>query len=157
MKKQSYTTAQVAEAVGVPLRKVISYVERGFVSPSIRDALGHGSKREWSYSDVVRCAVVTFLQDQVTVDFLRDLATYMEDDRVISDDFLWLVHYGPPLARRIPRTLSVVRVRKSQGYVFARGEPAEMSLQELLMAYPAQLMLNFEAFHELVASKLGIG
>ena len=78
---QSYTTTQVAYIVGLPQRKILSFVERGYVLPSIKDASGAGSKRLWNYFDLLRCEITNLLLGMVTVDSMRFIATFLKDDR----------------------------------------------------------------------------
>jgi hypothetical protein len=67
-----YTTPQVAVRCNVPVRKVISWTEHGYVYPSV-PANGHGSKRQWSASDVKLCKVLAKLEPMYRVSFLKEL------------------------------------------------------------------------------------
>jgi hypothetical protein len=57
-----YTTPIVAKVLDVPLRKVISMLERGYIHASIQEADGHGSKRLFSFEDVVRAFIIHRLE-----------------------------------------------------------------------------------------------
>ena len=78
---ESYTTTQVADIVALPQRKIISFVERGYVQPSIKDASGAGSKRRWNYHDILRCEITNLLLGVISVDAMRFIATFLCDDR----------------------------------------------------------------------------
>jgi DNA-binding transcriptional MerR regulator len=56
--RHEYTTPQAAEILGIPMRKILSYIERGYVRPSILDAEGHGSRRLWSLWDLDKIHLV---------------------------------------------------------------------------------------------------
>ena len=83
---QLFTTTQVAEIVGLPQRKILSFVERGYVRPSIKDASGAGSQRLWNYFDLLRCEITNLLLGMVTVDAMRFIATFLADDRRLVYD-----------------------------------------------------------------------
>ena len=69
-----FGTQQLANILGETIHKTISYVNRGYVKPSVQDASGHGTKRLWNYLDVVRCLFVQILIDRgYTVDRIREL------------------------------------------------------------------------------------
>ena len=87
----TYTTPEIAQIVGLPLRKVLSYTERGYIKPSIQEASGPGSKRVWSFEDLVRCAVTKILLEMVSVDAMRIIAKWMADDRRLSRDEQWVI------------------------------------------------------------------
>lgn len=153
MEDRVFTTAQVASIIRVPLRKVISFVERDYVAPSVQDAAGHGSKRLWNYNDLIRCEAIVFLLDQLSVDYIRCIAADLAKDEIITKDWVWLL----PLVQNpwpfTSRDFAFFRVQKSQDCVFAPGEPGERKFMELL-SYPALLILDFESLHENVETKL---
>ena len=76
-RKGPFTTPQVANLIGIPERKLLTYVERRFVAPSVREAAGHGSKRLWSYDDVVRCAIIKLLSHTLSVSTLRLVGAHL--------------------------------------------------------------------------------
>lgn len=55
---REYTTPEAAEILGIPMRKILSYIERGYVRPSVLDAKGHGSRRLWSLWDLDKIHLV---------------------------------------------------------------------------------------------------
>jgi DNA-binding transcriptional MerR regulator len=50
----SFSTAEVARLTGLTSRQLDWWDRRGFLSPSIAGAAGYGSKRRYSFTDVVR-------------------------------------------------------------------------------------------------------
>lgn len=53
----------VSCVVGVSLRQIQYWDEQGFIHPSIRSASGRGTKRVYSFSDLVKLKVVKNLSD----------------------------------------------------------------------------------------------
>lgn len=47
-----YSTRQVCDAAGVTYRQLDYWVRRGLIAPSIRNASGSGSRRDWSSHDL---------------------------------------------------------------------------------------------------------
>ena len=91
---KSFTTPQLAQIAGVPERRIFSYIERSYLKPSIQDAAGPGTKRLWSYEDVLRCAIVTFLSSVLSVDTLRHVGLFMEDGRLLDQYMTWTIPVG---------------------------------------------------------------
>ena len=72
--KEIYTTPQVAKILEMPMRKILSYIERGYVTPSLRDASGHGSSRQWAVWDLDKICLVRKCENLgVSVSGLRTL------------------------------------------------------------------------------------
>ena len=91
MEKRVYTTAEIARIIGKSIHKTISYVNRGYTKPSIQDASGHGSKRLWSYSDVVRMCFIMHLEDiGLKVEKIREMAEGMAEDR-LAEHCVWSI------------------------------------------------------------------
>jgi len=56
------------------MRKILSYIERGYVSPSLRDASGHGSSRQWALWDLDKIHLIRRCESLgVSVSGLRTL------------------------------------------------------------------------------------
>jgi len=75
----AYTTPIVARTLGVTTRQVITFEERGYIEPSVKKAAGHGSKRLWSFDDVVKCAILQSVRGILTVNAIRDLGQFMHE------------------------------------------------------------------------------
>ena len=74
-----YTTPQLAELVGIPQRKLLSYIERGYISPSVQEASGHGTRRLWSFEDAVLCCAMHTLLDLFSVRAARLAAKPLQE------------------------------------------------------------------------------
>lgn len=59
----AFNSKTASRIVGVSLRQIQYWDERGFVRPSIKLAEGRGSRRLYSFSDLVRLKVVKNLAD----------------------------------------------------------------------------------------------
>lgn len=62
MKRRGFDSRTVSRVVGVSLRQIQYWDERGFIRPSVQLAEGRGTKRLYSYSDLVQLKVVKDLQ-----------------------------------------------------------------------------------------------
>jgi DNA-binding transcriptional MerR regulator len=58
----SFSTAEVARVTGLSPRQLDWWDRRGFLSPSISGAKGYGSKRRYSFTDVVRLRLAARLR-----------------------------------------------------------------------------------------------
>ena len=95
LKQDQFTTPEVAKLLNRTTRKIISYIERGYVSPSIQDSSGHGTKRIWSVDDVIRCGIVTGMECFLRVDSLRALmAGLPSQDLQEINDFAFRFYSG---------------------------------------------------------------
>jgi DNA-binding transcriptional MerR regulator len=61
MEDGGWTTSRLAETVGLPERKILSFIERGYIKPSVLDAAGPGSRRLWSFQDIVKAYTAKLL------------------------------------------------------------------------------------------------
>ena len=59
----SFNTKMTCRIVGVSLRQVQHWDERGLVKPSVREAAGKGTIRLYSYTDLIQLRVVKTLRD----------------------------------------------------------------------------------------------
>ena len=55
---ETFNSKMVSRIVGVSLRQIQYWDERGFIRPSVRLAEGRGSKRLYSFSDLIQLKVV---------------------------------------------------------------------------------------------------
>ena len=95
VESRTYTTPQIAAIIDKSLHKTISYINRGYIEPSIQDASGHGSRRLWSYLDVVRMAFIMHLEDVgIAPAKMRQIARKMADDGNMGRVADWVIHGG---------------------------------------------------------------
>jgi DNA-binding transcriptional MerR regulator len=55
------SSIKMAELIGVPLRTVIDWAEKGVIKAEIQAASGYGSRRIFSTSDLLRAAAAKYL------------------------------------------------------------------------------------------------
>tara|TARA_R110000737_G_scaffold345742_1_gene374630 strand:- start:2128 stop:2487 length:360 start_codon:yes stop_codon:yes gene_type:complete len=70
----SYTTKELAALVDLPhvdIKKVLTWVDRGYLLASIEEASGHGSKRRWSSMDLQKARYIAELEPILRVNALR--------------------------------------------------------------------------------------
>lgn len=92
-----YSTAEIAKVLGVSIHKAIAYVDRGFVVPSVQDAAGHGSRRKWSYADLIWMCIVKHFEDLgLSVALIREISSRVDDDW-FDPRVTWAVFMGPPV------------------------------------------------------------
>ncbi len=60
---ETFNSKMVSRIVGVSLRQIQYWDERGFIRPSVKLAEGRGTKRLYSFSDLVRLKVIKDLTD----------------------------------------------------------------------------------------------
>src|SRR3972149_5435440 len=60
---ENFNSKMVSRIVGVSLRQIQYWDERGFIRPSVKHAEGRGTKRLYSFSDLVQLKVVKDLTD----------------------------------------------------------------------------------------------
>jgi len=98
----------MSEIIGRTVHRTIAYVDRGLLRPSVQDASGHGSKRLWSYGDLVRLRLVTLLEDTgFTIPALRSIAPHMTGDAIESGK-IWHLVMGLPLPSQEEMTLNAI-------------------------------------------------
>lgn len=59
----SFNTKTVSKIIGVSLRQLQHWDEKGLIKPSIREAAGKGTIRLYSYTDLIQLRVVKTLRD----------------------------------------------------------------------------------------------
>ena len=76
--RREFTTPEIAKILRVSTYKVITYVRKGYAAASIQEASGHGSRRLWSYEDLILCAVATVLDKLLTVRGIRHVTDHVK-------------------------------------------------------------------------------
>ncbi len=75
-----FSSKTVSRVVGVSLRQIQYWDEQGFIRPSIRAASGRGSKRVYSFADLVKLKVVKNLSDYgLSVRRIRTCLYHLKD------------------------------------------------------------------------------
>ena len=60
--QDAFSTAEAARLSNLTSRQVDHWARQGFLLPSVRDATGYGSRRRYSFTDVVRLRVASRLR-----------------------------------------------------------------------------------------------
>jgi hypothetical protein len=161
-----YTTTQIADALGIPVRKLITFEERGYLKPSIQSASGHGSRRLWSFTDAVRCGVVAYLANVFSVDFLRVLAPHLADDAAIGEKMSWCIFVPPdfpPAPGTRPEvttvseeepTLKVMCIGPKGGQLTPPSGPWDDGLVGYLQSTYMHITLYFGNYHTYMRKQL---
>ncbi|MDH4362691.1 MAG: MerR family transcriptional regulator [Acidimicrobiia bacterium] len=78
--EQSFSGRRAAEIVGITYRQLDYWARTDLVRPSVTDAAGSGSRRQYSYQDLVRLKVIkTLLDAGIRLESVREVFAYMQD------------------------------------------------------------------------------
>ncbi|QQS24850.1 MAG: MerR family transcriptional regulator [Actinomycetota bacterium] len=73
-----YSGTQAAEIVGITYRQLDYWARTDLVRPSLSDAKGSGSRRRYSYRDLLELRVIKSLLDAgIKLENVRDVFTYL--------------------------------------------------------------------------------
>jgi len=76
---ENFNSKMVSRIVGVSLRQIQYWDERGFIRPSVKHAEGRGTKRLYSFSDLVQLKVVKDLTDYgLSLQKIRRCLSYLK-------------------------------------------------------------------------------
>ena len=76
----AFDSKTVSRIVGVSLRQIQYWDERGFISPSVKTAGGRGTRRLYSFSDLVQLKVVKDLADHgLSLQKIRRCLSHLKD------------------------------------------------------------------------------
>ena len=75
-----FSGARAAEIVGISYRQLDYWARTDLVRPSLVDAKGSGSRRRYSYTDLLELRVIKSLLDAgIKLENVRDIFTYLRD------------------------------------------------------------------------------
>src|SRR6187402_3738532 len=73
-----YSGTQTAKVVGISYRQLDYWARTDLIRPSLTDAAGSGSRRRYSYSDLLELRVIkTLLDAGIKLESVRDVFEYM--------------------------------------------------------------------------------
>lgn len=73
-----YSGTQTATIVGITYRQLDYWARTGLLKPSLADAKGSGSRRQYSYRDLLELRVIkTLLDAGIRLEAVRDVFTYL--------------------------------------------------------------------------------
>lgn len=80
MSEQGYRVPDVCKIIGISYRQLDYWARTGLVRPSIRDAQGSGTQRQYSFQDLVVLKVIKSLLDTgVSLQRVRKAVEYLHD------------------------------------------------------------------------------
>lgn len=81
MREQGFTGQKAAEIVGITYRQLDYWARTDLVRPSLRDAAGSGSRRQYSYRDLLELKVIkTLLDSGIKLEQVRKVFTYLREN-----------------------------------------------------------------------------
>ncbi|CAN5867327.1 hypothetical protein BH24ACT3_BH24ACT3_11350 [soil metagenome] len=105
--EQGFTGRRTAEIVGITYRQLDYWARTDLVRPSLVDATGSGSRRRYSYTDLLELKVIKMLLDAgIRLESVREAFTYLREglgedvttaNLVISGNSALLVRSGEEL------------------------------------------------------------
>ena len=75
-----YTSKELSIKLGIPSRLLLSWGEKDWLTPSIREAEGPGSKRLWSENDLRRGKLIKRLIPFLHPEMVREITTEFKND-----------------------------------------------------------------------------
>ncbi len=76
-----FSGARAAEIVGITYRQLDYWARTDLVRPTLSDATGSGSRRRYSYTDLLELRVIKSLLDAgIRLESVREVFTYLRDD-----------------------------------------------------------------------------
>jgi DNA-binding transcriptional MerR regulator len=85
MSDQGYSGTKAAGIVGITYRQLDYWTRTGLVKPSLTDASGSGTRREYSYRDLLELRVIKNLLDAgIKLEAVREVFSYLRE-HVTSD------------------------------------------------------------------------
>ena len=85
MTEAGYSGTQAAKIVGITYRQLDYWARTDLVRPSLAEATGSGSRRRYSYRDLLELRVIkTLLDAGIRLESVREVFTYLRqhvDDR----------------------------------------------------------------------------
>jgi DNA-binding transcriptional MerR regulator len=81
LESSGFSGARAAEIVGITYRQLDYWARTDLVRPTLSDAAGSGSRRRYSYTDLLELRVIKSLLDAgIRLESVRDVFTYLRDD-----------------------------------------------------------------------------
>ena len=80
-KTEGYSGARAAEIVGITYRQLDYWARTDLIRPSLVDATGSGSRRRYSYRDLLELKVIKSLLDAgIKLESVREVFSYLRDN-----------------------------------------------------------------------------
>lgn len=127
MAEQDFSGRRAAEIVGITYRQLDYWARTNLVRPSLADANGSGSRRRYSYRDLLELKVIKNLLDAgIKLESIRDVFSYLREQLgedvasaqlVISGNRAVLVRTGKELVDAVRQGQGVLNVLPLAGVV----------------------------------------
>ena len=79
--ESGFSGKRTAELVGITYRQLDYWARTDLIRPSLADAQGSGSRRSYSYQDLLELKVVkTLLDAGIRLEMVRDVFTYLREN-----------------------------------------------------------------------------
>ena len=76
----TFSGTQASKIVGITYRQIDYWARTGLVRPSITDATGSGSRRRYTYRDLLELRIIKQLLDAgIRLESIRDVFAYLRD------------------------------------------------------------------------------
>jgi DNA-binding transcriptional MerR regulator len=114
----SYSGKRAAEIVNISYRQLDYWARTDLIRPSLADARGSGSRRRYSYRDLIELKLVkTLLDVGIKLETIRDAFTYVREQlgEDVSSAKLVLSGKSAVLVRENDELIDVVSRYKGQG------------------------------------------
>lgn len=77
---EGYSGTRAANVVGITYRQLDYWARTDLIRPSLSDASGSGSRRRYSYKDLLELRVIkTLLDSGIKLESVRDVFTYLRE------------------------------------------------------------------------------
>ncbi len=114
--EESFSGKRTAEIVGITYRQLDYWARTDLLRPSVSDAQGSGSRRRYSYKDLVELKVIkTLLDAGIKLESVREVFSYMRQQ--LGEDIAsanLVIHGSTSVLTRSGEEL-IDLVRKGQG------------------------------------------
>jgi len=85
--KKIYSASDVCKIIGLTYKQIDYYDRTNFIKPSINGAEGYGSRRMYSFSDLMKLKVIKRLMEAgISLQKLRKTKTYLDEYNHDSED-----------------------------------------------------------------------
>ena len=115
---ESFSGKRAADIVGISYRQLDYWARTDLIRPSVADAKGSGSRRRYSYRDLLELKLVkTLLDDGIKLESIRAAFGYLRDQlgEDLSTAKLVIVGNSAVLVRENDELIDVVNRHQGQG------------------------------------------